>query len=61
MADDNSKPSEGGERKLTQSMTTKASGHVERKDEFEASKGLTTDGKCGQYSVQLEERWRARC
>jgi hypothetical protein len=46
MADDNnSKPSEDGKKKLTNSMTTKAGGHVERKDEFEASKGLTTDGK----------------
>jgi hypothetical protein len=48
MADDNSKPAENGVKKLAPSMTTKAGGHVERKDEFEASKGLSTDGKCSQ-------------
>ena len=41
----NGKEAEGGVPKLEKVLTTKASGHTERRDEFKESEGLTTAGE----------------
>jgi hypothetical protein len=37
---------DGAAPKLEKVLTTKASGHTERRDEFKESEGLTTAGTC---------------